>query len=161
MNNNNPITEDDFTFICKQQWYELERTSDPKLKFCHQCQKHVHFISSRLEFAQYGSQSSCVAVEIEPRSPTPGYIIAGGLDSAYYPSTSRGITFTFDFGSISDLSKSQLKAIYSYKDLGAWISTKKKNRIEFTIELFIPEAFDRLVRILEKEQIEYSITALD
>jgi hypothetical protein len=156
MNNGDCVTEDDFTFICQQQWQNLEQTIDPQLRFCHECQKYVHFITDLLDFNKYGANLPCVAVKIEPKDNALEMTIVGGIGSSYL-SRFRGITFRFDFGSIAALSKSQLDTIHWCRDLGANISRKPKNRIELTITLSIPEAFDRLVNVLEREGIEYSI----
>jgi hypothetical protein len=54
-------------FECPKLWSELEKTEDPKLRFCHACQKQVHRCDDPEELEQQREQGHCVAINYYTR----------------------------------------------------------------------------------------------
>lgn len=69
-----------FQFKCPEQWDQLTRTSDPLIRHCNICDKHVYLSLSAEEVAKNAAQGRCIAVR-DHRGETMGIIDMTALDS--------------------------------------------------------------------------------
>jgi hypothetical protein len=52
-----------FAFRCHQQWKSLEHTSDPDVRYCHECSRQVLLCRSDAELRAALHANECVAIE--------------------------------------------------------------------------------------------------
>lgn len=50
-------------FECTKKWADLSLTRDKNIKFCHECNSEVYWVSNPLEIAAYSKESKCIAFE--------------------------------------------------------------------------------------------------
>jgi hypothetical protein len=152
MKDNLDLSDIKFTFHCDKRWDDLKVTGNDDVRFCHECNYHVHSIVDRLDLKKLELGEECFAVKSERLK---GYII-GGVDKALpiYPPIK---TFLFSFGYTSNLSEGQLATIkWMHRHLKVVLDMKNK-KIQFTVELSQVEELNRIINILEQEKIIYSI----
>ena len=53
-----------FAFRCHQQWQSLEQTTDPRVRYCHECSRQVVLCRRDSELRAALQADECVAVEI-------------------------------------------------------------------------------------------------
>jgi hypothetical protein len=143
-----------FTFKCQKRWEDLQATDNHDMRFCNECNYHVHSIVDRLDLKKLELGGECFAINIiQPNSQL--ITILGGVEKSLpaYPPIQ---TFVFSFGYVSNLSESQLLTIKSLRHLKAIINMKNK-KIKFTIQLSQLEELERIIHILEQDNIIYSI----
>jgi hypothetical protein len=77
MSQNYAIRNCVFGFSCEMIWDSLTLTDDPKIRFCSECQRQVHFCASQKELNAAISKSLCVAIPAkivkclsEPKEPS-------------------------------------------------------------------------------------------
>jgi hypothetical protein len=141
-----------FTFRCDKRWEDLQVTDNDDVRFCNECNYHVHSIVDRLDLKKLELGEECFAVKSERLK---GYMI-GGVEKALpiYPPIK---TFLFSFGYTSNLSESQLATIkWMHRYLKVALTMKNK-KIQFTVALSQVEELNRIIHILEQEKIIYSI----
>jgi hypothetical protein len=141
-----------FTFRCNKQWEDLQITDNDDVRFCNECNYHVHSIVDRLDLKKLELGEECFAVKSERLR---GYMI-GGVEKALpiYPPIK---TFLFNVGYTSNLSESQLATIkWMHRYLKVVLDMKNK-KIQFTVKLSQVEELNRIINILEQEKIIYSI----
>jgi hypothetical protein len=141
-----------FTFRCDKQWEDLQVTDNDDVRFCNECNYHVHSIVDRLDLKKLELGEECFAVKSERLR---GYMI-GGVEKALpiYPPIK---TFLFNVGYTSNLSESQLATIkWMHRYLKVVLDMKNK-KIQFTVKLSQVEELNRIINILEQEKIIYSI----
>jgi hypothetical protein len=141
-----------FTFRCDKQWEDLQVTDNNDVRFCNECNYHVHSIVDRLDLKKLELGEECFAVKSERLR---GYMI-GGVEKALpiYPPIK---TFSFNVGYTSNLSESQLATIkWMHRYLKVVLDMKNK-KIQFTVKLSQVEELNRIINILEQEKIIYSI----
>jgi hypothetical protein len=51
-----------FAFRCHQQWSGLEQTSDPRIRYCHECSRPVVLCRSDAELRTSLEADECVAI---------------------------------------------------------------------------------------------------
>jgi hypothetical protein len=146
------ITDIKFTFRCQKQWEDLQITENHDMRFCNECNYHVHSIVNRLDLKKLDLGEKCFAVK---DVPARGFII-GGVEKplpAYPPIQ----TFLFSCGYTSNLSDSQVATVkWMHRYLRVSLSMKNK-KIQFTVKLSQKEELDRIINILEQDKIVYSI----
>jgi hypothetical protein len=143
-----------FTFRCQKEWKDLQTTENDDVRFCSECNYHVHSIVDRLDLKKLDLGEECFAVTIsQPNSQL--ITIMGGVKKSLpaYPPVQ---TFVFSCGYVSNLSESQLLTIKSLRYLEATLNMKNK-KIKFTLRSSRVEELDRITHILEQENIIYSI----
>jgi hypothetical protein len=52
-----------FAFRCHQQWLSLERTTDPRVRYCHECARQVVLCQRDAELAAALRANQCVAID--------------------------------------------------------------------------------------------------
>jgi hypothetical protein len=55
-----------FAFRCHQQWKSLEQTSNPGVRYCHECSRQVVLCRSNGELRTALQANECVAIENSP-----------------------------------------------------------------------------------------------
>jgi len=61
-----------FAFRCHQQWQSLERTSDARIRYCHECSRPVVLCQNDGELRTSLEADECVAIpSSEPRKFAP------------------------------------------------------------------------------------------
>ena len=148
MNEDLNLTDIKFTFRCPKKWEDLQVTDNDDVRLCNECKYHVHSIVDRLDLKKLDSGGECFAVK---SSLLRGYTI-GGVEKALliYPPSQ---TFLFSFGYTSNLSTSQVATIkWMHKYLKVALSLKNK-KIQFTVKLSQAEELDRIINILERDEI--------
>jgi hypothetical protein len=147
-----------FTFQCKQKWYKLQPTANPDVRFCHDCSLNVHSIVDRLDLEKLDIGEKCIALTTELSEREGWVTILGGVERSTrslpkYPPQQQ---FIFSCGYMANLTKSQLNTLHFLRrDLQVTLSLKKKT--QFTAWCAQPEELDRIIRVLEREEIIYSI----
>lgn len=53
-----------FAFRCHQRWQALERTGDPRLRYCHECSRPVVLCRSDSELRAALESDECVALPV-------------------------------------------------------------------------------------------------
>ena len=53
-----------FAFRCPRKWENLTPTEDPAVRFCHACQKSVHYCGTLGEARRHARAGHCVAVDL-------------------------------------------------------------------------------------------------
>jgi len=53
-----------FKFRCDQDWGDLERTSEDKVRFCHKCEEDVHYVHTNKELKKAIEKNYCVALVV-------------------------------------------------------------------------------------------------
>ncbi len=60
-----------FAFRCHQQWPSLERTGDPRVRYCHECSRPVVLCQNDAELRTSLEADECVALPAnQPREVT-------------------------------------------------------------------------------------------
>jgi hypothetical protein len=148
------LTDIKFTFRCQKNWDELQATDNHDVRFCNECNYHVHSIVDRLDLKKLDLGEKCFAVQ-DSQSDGKGIFILGGAERSQptYPPIQ---TFVFSCGYISNLSHGQLLTI---KWIGRYlhVKLKMKKKIGFTAYISQVEELDRIISILERDKIIYSI----
>jgi hypothetical protein len=141
-----------FTFRCDKRWDDLQVTDNNDVRFCNECNYHVHSIVDRLDLKKLELGEECFAVKSERLK---GYMI-GGVEKALpiYPPIK---TFLFSVGYTSNLSESQLATIKWMQRYLKVVLNMKNKKIQFTVKLSQVEELNRIINILEQEKIIYSI----
>ncbi len=152
MKDNLDLTDIKFTFRCQKNWDDLQPTDNHDVRFCNECNYHVHSIVDRLDLKKLDLGEKCFAVK---DSHSKGIFILGGAERSLpaLPIT----VFVFRCGYVSNLSEGQLLTI---KWLGRYLNVKlkmKNRKIKFTAHLYKVEELDRIISILERDKIIYSI----
>ena len=57
-----------FAFRCHQRWQALEHTSDPRVRYCHECSQPVVLCRTDDELRSSLEADECVAIEVERES---------------------------------------------------------------------------------------------
>ena len=65
-----------FAYKCTQQWSGLEETENESIRFCHDCQKEVHFCEDDQELLESIKLNRCVAFSRDQVIHEMGLIIA-------------------------------------------------------------------------------------
>jgi hypothetical protein len=146
------LTDIKFTFRCQKQWEDLQVTDNHDVRFCNECNYHVHSIVDRLDLKKLELGEECFAVK---DIPMKGFRI-GGVEKPLpiYPPVK---TFLFSCGYTSNLSESQFATIkWLNRNLKVALIMKNK-KIQFTVTLSQQEELDRIINILEQDKIIYSI----
>ena len=52
-----------FAFRCHQSWLSLERTTDPRVRFCHECSRQVVLCQRDGELLAALQANQCVAID--------------------------------------------------------------------------------------------------
>jgi hypothetical protein len=147
------FTDIKFTFRCPKQWEDLQVTDNHDVRFCTECNYHVHSIVDRLDLKKLDLGEECFAVK---DSRVNGIFILGGVEKSLptYPPIK---TFLFSCGHTSNLSDSQLATIeWLRRHFQVRLSMKNK-KIKFTVKLSQIEELDRIINILDRDNIIYSI----
>jgi hypothetical protein len=154
MKNDLNLADIKFTFRCQKKWDDLERTDRHDVRLCNECNYHVHSIVDRLDLRKLDLGGECFSVKISQPDQESTTILGGAKKSLpVYPPIQ---TFLFSCGYISNLSEVQLSTIKSLRHLNAMLNMKNK-KIKFTIRLSQLEELNRIIDILEKDNIIYSI----
>ncbi len=155
MKDNLDLTDIKFTFRCQKKWKDLQTTENDDVRFCSECNYHVHSIVDRLDLKKLDLGEECFAVTIsQPNSQL--ITIMGGVEQSLpaYPPIQ---TFVFSCGYISNLSEGQLRTIkWLGKYLRVHLSMKRK-KIRFTAHLSQREELERIISILEEDKIISSV----
>jgi hypothetical protein len=147
------LTDIKFTFRCQKRWEDLQTTDNHDVRFCSECNYRVHSIVERLDLNKLDLGEECFAVK---DSRVEGIFILGGVEKALpaYPPIK---TFVFSCGYTSNLSESQLATIeWLRRHLQVAVSMKNK-KTQFTVKLSQIEKLDRIINILDRDKIIYSI----
>jgi hypothetical protein len=56
----------EFAFKCTANWHALESTSEPDVKFCHDCNKEVYLVTKPKALMKAIQLNRCVAIESPP-----------------------------------------------------------------------------------------------
>jgi len=54
-----------FKFRCDKQWQDLERTEDPKVRYCNSCEEEIHYVHTNKELRKAIEANQCVALVVE------------------------------------------------------------------------------------------------
>jgi hypothetical protein len=144
-----------FTFQCKRKWYELQPTTNPDVRFCHECSLNVHSIVDRLDLEKLDIGERCIALTTKSSEREGWITILGGVERSIpeYPPKQQ---FIFNCGYMDNLTKSQLNTLHFLRrNFQVTLSLKKKT--QFTAWCAQPEELDRIIRVLDREEIIYSI----
>ena len=159
MDEDNKITEIEFSFRCQRKWHELQKTENPDIRFCDDCRQNVHYVGSKLDFAKYDENAKCFAVRIYEMDRSKAVTIAGGIGGVKLPPFSnypQTASFIIKFGPKSGLSESQLETIKWLRHFNAKPVVKDK-MVELVINSITEEKFDRIISLLEKEEIPFTV----
>jgi hypothetical protein len=150
-----PVIE--FAYRCTRQWEDLEATTDPEVRFCNECNLTVHYIDNRLDPRKLAPEAKCFAAKIPTPERPKGVIIAGQIAPGDWPRAyPPRQEFIFYFGPKSNLTEGQLATIRWLRYLGGK-PVMKSNMIRLTYSTAVPERLDRIISILQKEGISFSI----
>lgn len=127
-------------------------TENPDIRFCDECQLNVHYVGQRSDFEKYPADTECFAVKIYNEEKTKGVTIAGGA----IPDYESRASFVLKFGPKADLTNDQLKTIQWLRNLGAQPVMKSK-MVRLLLRQVTEDHFDRIISILEKEEIPFSV----
>lgn len=70
-----------FAFRCHQQWRSLEQTSDPRVRYCHECSRPVVLCQTDGELRTSLEADECVAIETDSApgiQPHVGVVVPWG-----------------------------------------------------------------------------------
>ena len=56
-------TDIKFTFRCQKKWEDLQITDNHEMRFCNECNYHVHSIVNSLDLKKLDSGEECFAVK--------------------------------------------------------------------------------------------------
>lgn len=83
------VTADDFRFLCRKQWSELEEVSgENAVRYCGNCEQRVFWCATVAEAVERSRRAQCVAVAGPARSEiVDEEVLVGTMDgSSYSPS---------------------------------------------------------------------------
>ncbi len=63
-----------FAFRCHQQWQSLERTGDPRVRYCHECSQPVVLCQRDAELRTALEADECVAIPVAERLSTTQFV---------------------------------------------------------------------------------------
>lgn len=70
MTTNDRIFHCNFSYKCPKLWDSLEATENSDQRFCHSCDRLVHFIHTQADLEQAYANNLCVALTIyQPNQP--------------------------------------------------------------------------------------------
>jgi hypothetical protein len=155
MKDSSNLADIKFTFRCEQKWEDLEITANTDVRFCDRCNYKVHYITHHLDLQKLDLGEKCVALKTPDTEK--GVFILGGIEKPLpkYPPIK---IFVFSCGYIS---RKQLETLqWLERHFSCHLEMKQKNirfKVRFKVGLSQLEELDRIINILEKEEIIYAI----
>jgi hypothetical protein len=70
-----------FKFECPKLWSSLDKTSQPKIRHCKQCNQDVHYCQTAKELQTAVIKNYCVAVEVTHQKSNKPEILMGDVIS--------------------------------------------------------------------------------
>lgn len=62
-----------FKFQCPLEWDALKRTDDEKIRYCDQCNRNIHHVTTDAELGDAILNNLCIAWEVIDPEPAPDY----------------------------------------------------------------------------------------
>ncbi|MBD2092843.1 hypothetical protein H6F67_23620 [Microcoleus sp. FACHB-1515] len=87
MNTNDRIFNCNFSYKCPKLWEALEATDEPDQRFCHSCNRRVHFIRTKADLEQAYADNLCVA--LTTIAPKQDRVLLMGIVARPQPSAER------------------------------------------------------------------------
>jgi len=64
------ITNCSFKYRCDNKWEDLDKTDQPKIRYCRECDRGVHHCDNKTEYQEALKSKRCIALSSESKDET-------------------------------------------------------------------------------------------
>lgn len=144
-----------WAFKCPQNWENLKETTNSKVKFCNDCQKHVFLCEDNEAITYHSNRLHCIALNPTSSSETKWLMLG-----KYMPPEYVGPTMKIILSPTFSLDSDQIKFLVRSFELGKFELNWQEilcDGKEHTLKTGIPPTFaESLFKRLEDRNISFS-----